>query len=487
MKSRAYVIGQILAAASFILAAGGCTDKAEEDIYPYADANEPIVIRASSEALGVATRAEGEEVTPEWITDGKYLFTYPLSADGKEMASLVCEFKEGYGYIYKENGDLLKKGELQYDGGSKVYLDNLVNYKVDGPVGQGTDNFTCIEFGISAESGFTPSLMYARADDRIVDIGDKKVDVDILWDSTVPTRDARSIDFKLKHKMSRVTFRFHSEKEEIKSLLKNRENIKVTLNNIKTTLYDDRDNPNPRIAGFNRSTGLATNLGKAPTETVFLLGEEGGKLDHDQSNDRFAAPDYIFPPFTYGNHKTAGITIDLGENEIYKGKFPGMMMYQIIIEKEPQLVGATMAFLAGYHLTIDVELANSYGSREVLFTGVYVQDFTKDPSESLKPQESGIYSWEDYDTLVELYEELASSGMEDFRLYKYGTFKNGQWTFHLWKDLETDKSLKEIAKFKDDNFIFEFNNHKITVYNEGKYTEIRDQISLVQSTTSKTE
>ena len=230
MKSRAYVIGQILAAASFILAAGGCTDKAEEDIYPYADANEPIVIRASSEALGVATRAEGEEVTPEWITDGKYLFTYPLSADGKEMASLVCEFKEGYGYIYKENADLLKKGELQYDGGSKVYLDNLVNYKVDGPVGQGTDNFTCIEFGISAESGFTPSLMYARADDRIVDIGDKKVDVDILWDSTVPTRDARSIDFKLKHKMSRVTFRFHSEEEEIKNLLKNRDNIKVTLN-----------------------------------------------------------------------------------------------------------------------------------------------------------------------------------------------------------------------------------------------------------------
>ena len=162
-------------------------------------------------------------------------------------------------------------------------------------------------------------------------------------------------------------------------------------------------------------------------------------------------------------------------------------MYQIIIDKEPQFVGATMAFLAGYHLTIDVELANSYENREVLFTGVYVQDFTKDPSESLKPQESGIYSWEDYDTLVELYEELASSGTEDFRLYKYGTFKNGQWTFHLWKDLETDKSLKEIAKFKDGNFIFEFNNHKITVYDEGEYKEIRDQISLVQSTTSKTE
>lgn len=494
MKSIMYFMGQAAVSVLLLLSAGGCTDKVEVDVPAYDEGDDvPIVIRASDEMLGTATRAGDGTITDGQVKNSKdFLFTYPAK-DGK-MNSLPCRFDDrGYGYVYISDeqtltrGDILFKKDKEGKEVAEVYLDNLVDYPVqEANETKGKyDNFTRMEFGSLVDGTFNPYYMVAPDGGSVIpqapedptsttDGDTKKWDVDILWGKLTYAKTDKLLDFKLRHKMSKVTFRFFSN-DKIESGINSklqRENITVELENIKTAVYDKRTDAS-RIPGFRRDKGeIVSTSADDNKNTVIILSsgklDEKAKSDGAESETYYYAPAYIFPPHNYSaatQDYKAKLTIDLGNGEKYSGPFPSTMLYTIKGENSTAdiTVSDDMAFLSGYHLIIDVELADNFDDRELLFHGIKVADFKCDFTETNnESRECGIYSLEDLETLIALYNSLGDD-KEDYRLYKYGTYGSGDtWTFNLWIDIViSEEEMSTFEKFNNENFELELNGYKI--------------------------
>lgn len=499
MKLMVHIMGQAVAAVLLLLMAGGCTtDQAVNDMPVVDDDDAPVVIRASEEMLGATTRAEDK-----WMTGKEdFLFTYPLPPDGKQWKSLKCKFDgAGYGYVYTGTGKTLRWGDIYYSNKNEkyvatVYLDNLVDYPA-----QDTDEnkkIDSMEFGDGeVGSSFNPYTMIARADNPIIQkykgVGEP-MNIDILWGKKEFVKGSKSIDFQLSHKMSKVTFKFSFSSNKVYNPLEG-EGIKVQLENIKKTVYDNRAS-GTHVPGFvRRNSSNSSNDGAIVTigdidkkDNQFdVFGVDGGKLESVSGEEGYyATPAYIFPPYNYVN-KGAKLTITLGNGDKYSGPFPNAMIYEI--EKDGTTIKVTndMAFLSGRHLTIKVELVDNYDGRKLLFYGVDVEDFTKDFDEPVSPRESGIYSWEDYERMVTLYNALKEDKEEDYRLYKYGTYNEATktWTFYLWVSLTLEAGTK-LPPFEDDKFDFKFTGHSIKIGEGDSCVEIKTKEELLEASTSKT-
>lgn len=508
MKSIMYFMGQAAVSVLLLLSAGGCTDKVEVDVPSYDEGDDvPIVIRASDEMLGTATRAGDGTTTDGQVKNSKdFLFTYPAK-DGK-MKSLPCRFDDrGYGYVYISDEQTLTRGDILFkDNVAEVYLDNLVDYPVQeaNETERKYDNFTRMEFGSLVDGTFNPYYMVAPDGGSVIpqapedpisttDGDTKKWDVDILWGKLTYNKNKdKLLDFKLRHKMSKVTFRFFSTKDDINGKLGGK-NIIVTLENIKTAVYDERTSSH--IPGFRRDKGeIVSTSAKEHKNTVTILSsgklDEKTKLDGAESETYYYAPAYIFPPHNYSaaTQDKAKLTIDLGNGEKYSGPFPSTMLYTIKDENDTDItVSDDMAFLSGYHLTIDVELADNFDDRELLFHGIKVADFKYDFEETNnESRECGIYSLEDLETLIALYNSLGDN-KEDYRLYKYGTYRSGgTWTFNLWINIViTESDMNSFTKFKDGNFELKFNNYKI-LKEQGPTNKVWTKDNLCENTETST-
>lgn len=514
MKSIMYFMGQAAVSVFLLLSTGGCTDKVEVDVPAYDEGDDvPIVIRASDEMPGTATRASDGTTTDGVVKNREdFLFTYPSSKDGGKKKSLPCRFDDrGYGYVYISDEQTLTRGDILFkDNVAEVYLDNLVDYPVqeaDEAAGK-YDNFTRMEFGTTTIDGkFNPYYMVAPDASSVIpqapegststtDGDMKKWDVDILWGKLTYAKTDKLLEFKLKHKMSKVTFRFFTnEKTEggINGKLQGK-NITVKLENIKTTVYDKRTDAN-HIPGFRRDKGeiVSTSVDDhKSTVTILNNGKLDGKTKSDGAEPEtyYYTPAYIFPPHDYSaaTQNKAKLTIDLN-GEKYSGPFPSTMLYTIKDENGKDItVSDDMAFLSGYHLTIDVELADNFDDRELLFHGIKVADFKYDFTEANnESRECGIYSLEELKTLIALYNSLGGDDKEDYRLYKYGTFDDNtkQWTFNLWINIViSEEDMNNFTKFNNGNFELEFNNYKILKEQGSTETWIKEDLCVKNTETS---
>lgn len=480
MKMRLYTIARKWGAAVTLLFAGACAD--EVNTFATQGGDEQVVLTASTMGTGIATRAdEGLMGKPEAIKDRKLLFTYPAVPDG-EMASAVCLFNEaGFGYVYtheETKEPLLWKDIYVKDKNQKiveaVYLDNLWPYPVLDPsknkqsrARTEPDNFTGIDFG--PQDPTVPGDKQDNKYKRMIAAKDSpEAEIaDIIWGKLENVGYGTALRFSLKHKMSAIAFRFHSEIEELETLLKG-DKINVWLDYVRIWA-ETKDFEASNQWPFNRSTGMMYHAGYGPSQYLiqdFVYLVKDAPLQSDDVQPYLSTPVWVLPP--YDQPFPSGIpvlTIDLGDGEVYSGSFPENMKYwsyNANTQKWTLLEHQKVMFKAGYQLTFTVKLNKDFGNREIQFLNAQVQEMGLRLTEKPTLNQNGINNWDDLMTLVELYNKDVSS--TNYRLYRFGTWSDTdmQWTFILWRDIKMPEGT-QIPQFKNGNFMLDFNGCHIWV------------------------
>ncbi len=471
--------GGVLSFAALVLA-GSCTvhEPEQPDGNEAADANAPVVVGASESLAGVATRS-GE--SPQ-VKDRTMLFTYPSRPSG-EMKSAVCRFDaKGYGYVYPEDatdGEPLKWKDVYTEkpGGCDVYLDNLLDSPVQvpepesGELRKQYDFFTQVEFGpyftkkdeVGSGSGFTgkgEKVMVAEAGSPEAENG-----IDIIWGKIDRAEVGKSLHFVLTHKMSQLTFRFHSEDETIRKALEEGTRITVSLNNVQRSVTRWPGSPHPRanqLVPFNRRTGVIEHSGRSEQETVLFASEESLTPKEETTATYYASRTMVLPPFAWINTYSIPIlAIELDDGSVYSGGLPTKIQYWMTDPKgESQLLTSDLSFKPGYHTVFDVKLVENSDKKEILFQDITVSNWEFKYNDEITASESGINTWEDLTALAEVFNEDASQ--KNYRLMKYGTWDGSRWVFKLWNDITVSGDVA-LPQFDNGNFEIDFNGKKITV------------------------
>ncbi|MCS2892349.1 hypothetical protein NXY11_12575 [Parabacteroides faecis] len=454
------------------------------------DYDQPVVIRAATQGNNMATRTDGNEPEVEQntpIRNRTLLFTYPSRPEGGKMKSLKVDFDgNGNGYVYtdEEKKQPLKwkdvyTGENNYPGESvdAVYLDNLLAYPVQEPdpnpnnpdVLKRHDNFTKIRFGPEGDWVDKTVDFYENKYKRMIaQVGTPKADtVDIIWGSISKPRIGKALEFELEHKMSAISFRFFSNEKTIKEQLQGGK-IKVWLDNMRPWLEDTRDDSDSGIVPFNRRSGGIHVGGNYNFQKDIFLVKDGSLIAPEEpETSYYSTPVWIFPPFTFALSAgyTPQLTIEL-DGVLYVGPLPDRMNYWSLNQegKWTFIESADIRFMVNYHLVFNVELVSQLEEREILFHAVEAFPWGGRFDENLTLKESGIYTWDDLVALSEVYKE--DSSPQNYRLLKYGTWKDGKWIFKLWRHINVEEDT-DIPKFNEGQFEIDFQTYSITVGGRG--------------------
>lgn len=503
-----------------LLWATGCTDETDNPHSSTELSDEPVMVYAGTVATGVATRSGDTgswvgENTP--IKDRTMLFTYPSQPYG-EMKSAYCVFDgNGIGYVYADMmnypdckqrlrwKDILT-GAASYPGDAvdAVFLDNLVNYPVENktwPVpGQAGKDFninfftrilSCKEQPKSLlvpnaiAHGQDPATAFVKEENdqphqsyrfrqMIAPIGHKEAEeVDIIWGKIDKPTPNKSLNFKLEHQMSAISFRFYTEDEKLEDQLKGAkevwmDEVRIWLDdrNIDGTYYNDA-----LYSSFNRKAGFVYGRSDLYRENQTANGlylVQAGNMDKrpeqllvEQPGDGttyYSTPMWIVPPYKWrAGGKLPKVSLRLENNTVYTGRLPEKPSYWE--QTPPHFEDGMLRFWKGYHITFKVRLISDNDEFELLFESVTVSPFTSwgkfdDPTLA----ESGIYSGEDLDNLTKTYN--ANSDSDNYRLLRYGRHDGEKWFFPLWRriDIPMDQPLPQ---FKNGQFEIVENSYGI--------------------------
>lgn len=515
--------------ALLLLWATSCTDEMENHPHSSTElSDEPVMVYAGTVATGAAIRSGNTgswvgENTP--IKDRTMLFTYPSQPYG-EMKSAYCVFDgNGIGYVYADMMNYpdckqrlrwkdIRTGEKSYPGDAvdAVFLDNLVNYPVENktwpvPGQEGKDfniNFftrilSCghqpqskllpkpIKHGQDPETAFvkeeknTPHENY-RFRQMIAPVGHKEAEeVDIIWGKIDRPKPNKSLNFKLEHQMSAISFRFYTEDENLETQLEGA--TEVWMDEVRIWLDDkntDDSYGNVVYSGFNRKDGFvygrsdlyrenqtanglylvqAGNEDKRPTELI--------KDDSDALRSYYTTPMWIVPPYKWkAGGKLPKVSLRLKDGKLYTGRLPEKPSYWE--QTPPHSEDGLLRFWKGYHITFKVKLISGNETYELLFENVTVSPFTSwgkfdDPTLA----ESGIYSGEDLDNLTKTYN--ANSASDNYRLLRYGRHDGEKWIFRLWRRIDIPIE-QPLPKFNNDRFRIEEGSYGI-YHGDQKVTE----------------
>lgn len=504
-----------------LLWATSCTDEMDNPHSSTELSDELVMVCAGTVATGAATRSGDTgpwvgENTP--IKERTMLFTYPSYPDG-HMKSAYCVFDEnGIGYVYADmknypNSERLRwkdilTGATSYpdDAVDAVFLDNLVNYPVENktwPVpGQTGKEFNINFFTriLSCEHqpksellpnpieyGQDPTTAFVKEDKNqphdnyrfrqmIAPVGHKEAEeVDIIWGKIDKPTPNKSLNFKLEHQMSAISFRFYTEDNQLEEQLAGA--TEVWMDEVRIWLDDrntDGSYDNALYSSFNRKDGSvygrsdlyrenqtanglylvqAENTDRRPTELI--------KDNSDASRSYYATPMWIVPPYKWKSGGTfPKVSLRLKDGKLYTGRLPEKIIYWEL--KNGQWVQTNtlpLRFWKGHHATFKVKLISGNEKFELLFESVTVSPFISwgkfdDPTLA----ESGIYSGEDLDNLTKTYN--ANSDKDNYRLLRYGSHNSEKWIFHLWRriDIPIDQQLPQ---FKDGQFEIVNNSYGI--------------------------
>lgn len=491
---RLYTIGTDIFLMLWLFLVAACSEERIQE-HPASEFDElPVTVSALAGGQGYATRA-GEAEKPEVVRDREMLFTYPSQPSG-EMKSAICVFDEqGYGFVY---ADSEKKSQLRWkdiyteEGDYSVYLDNLVNYPVRPKnevniLEYRADNFEQIEFWSEDSTKTDLDHNYGHKAMIAPEGSEEALEKDIIWGKLDNPEIGQSLPFKLTHKMSKLTFRFTGEDEEIKDKL-GKGNIKVWLDDISIVLFwgltPSQFDGNRNYYAFRRDDGGIYGQGQRHGFTyIYLVGDqkissvpelEVPKNLVASENGSYSTPAWIFPPL-YFRDGTISPRLSLqfgGEpGETFSGKLPATITsWKTDDEGNMKEVKEPLRFSTGVHLLINVRINKTADKRELLFQNIEVVPWTVSFDEDNTASESGIYTWDDLVSLVDIFNEDSSE--QNYRLMKYGQWDGNKWKFKLWKNIEVDDSMLPLPEFKSEIFEIDFTGYRIIV---GSDIEIKDE------------
>lgn len=438
---------QLTALWACLLALTGCT--AEDSADPRDDIFGNGIKVSARIADHVYTRMYQEEGPVE---SGKYYLSYPSSTGNKDYTIAVVDFDQqkditpGLGIVSTLAGGELKWSDVS---GSPVnfYLDN---------VGQ--------------EYGTTSTVTFKDSDNPFVaglfDSKDGKND--LLWGEKAANSGTKSLSFDLHHNMSRVRVKvevYHKDYTVEEITLKGA-TVKIT------NLY-------PTPASYNRLDGSLTlkdDLSDVTVVSPEAPGYEGYDWAKSETTDEvssYLSQDIVLPPQSLaedGNRPKLEIT--LADGSVYSGILPHAMM--IAQGNDPSLsYPVTLSFLKEYILTIHTVITEQ--PPELAFMPVWVTEWVDKGEFTLEAHQAGIYSPSEFYNLTRYY-----GALNEYQLARYGYYGTPEnqtdkvWIFNIFNSLELDFNRiygsmipnSEIdGKGKTKDFIFQFNNYSVSVYN----------------------
>ncbi len=372
------------------------------------------------------TKADGEDAYP--VDGDNFYFIYAPSGEnvhgyGSGYKVIPASFQEGVGYAYEgenQSDNHLTWGGLSESRDCFFVLDNFGPY-------EGTS-----KYAIGSELDFTGDQFNAGKAPDIPGTGN-----DLVW-GILPVKEhiiMPSLDFQLEHRMSMLTFLIYNENDEEQGL---DDKVKVELSNVVTAPFR-----------FRRSDGRVQD-NKKP-ENV----EMDGTWEEEEKTDRlfYQTDSWIFPPqiFDVGVNRPR-LTITMGGKK-YFGTLPESMW------KEDGNF-ASLAFLAGYHLIITVDLVDQIEAGEILFRPVLVKKWKEWYVKELNSYQVGIRTAEELRELITAYNKVDESDRKLVFL-KYGTEQDEEWTFFLWSNINDWNTANWFSDDGKEKFKFQCNGYTI--------------------------
>ena len=380
------------------------------------------------------------------IVTGEYQMTYPASVSGGQILTETArvEFTGGIGVVYAPvTNEQLKWVDVE-GSTPTFYLDNVA----PGLAGDGSDATTVV-FDKSGSIPYSAGLYQ----------GDASA-CDLLWGSSLVSRNAKTINFDLHHCMSRLC---------VKVTVDHRYELDNELDLSGASVYITSLALTPE--SYNRLDG-SLSLGDVPDYTDFtLVGDSfGWKLTESYTGDDgteftvYTTQDFVLPPQDLQeDEKRPKLVIDLGNGRVYSGILPHAMLIEDAdpSHTEPSYPVA-LSFLREHILTIRTVITEEPPSLE--FMPVEVVDWVDKGEHYIEAHQAGIYTAEEFYKLIEYYK----AGNE-YQLTRYGRLvedeDGGQesWVFDFFfgVTLDYDRIKGGMSPGGEGKkpFIFNFNNY----------------------------
>lgn len=438
MKYNTYILYSLFSVMFLSVIAASCADHTAATDGIEAEGNFRIRAAVSD---GVLVRGLNTGIVTESDSAG-YRFSYPAQ---DTYFTVPCTFASGTGLVAAADGHFLTWADIAYMENYTFLLDN-VPYDNNG-----SEEFYGVRFSDKEKE------LYAAG------IDDEDATNDIVWGQCkISNRKSVELKFDLYHCMSRLSVHVTSDnKEELK-------NASVEL----TEVVLQPEN-------FNRLTG---QIGIADTpdyasitlrENILEWESEPVSGDGTTSYVYKTAP-FIFPPQQLQKgEKRPRLRISLeenGEQVTYSAPLPTALTVTDAdgVTSSMQLSRLT----AGQHLTLNVTLLRDGQKPKLEFRPAVVERWEDKGTYPIVANKAGIYDASDLPKLIKAYNDLKAdvNNAEALREVKrYGTEKDGKWTFNLFANLEFgDNDLRTL--FCDSDFTFAMYGHSITIDNT-KYNQ----------------
>lgn len=422
------------------LAISSCMEVGEETGYDYNGSILHISARINEDA-SIRTYQESGPVN-----EGNFYLTYPLTPDVKTEETpyniVPVVFNGATGIALLPEGGELKWENIGYDNPktqtTTFYLDNFA-------FGSQSDTIIDLKNNPVYDAGLLDKTNGTN---------------DLLWGSvSVDNRNDRILNFKLYHRMARMS---------VKILLDNSEGIeKLDLSEAKVEISDLILSPESydRIKGdlqlSDNPLYSTLSIVNSPQDWS-IKGEPVQELTGILCYQSF---DFIIPPQELKKDLTRPkiiITIPMenGEPRVYEAVLPTAMTVES--QTGDSKIPMTLAFLKGLNLTLTVKLNSN--QPEITFMPVTVVDWYEHTNISLSANQAGIYSEEDFYNLIDAFIVGDVSTLKHYGYQK----EDNSWKFNIYIDgLMLD--FGQIAgKLHGKDFSFDFHGHTVMILQEDK-------------------
>ena len=460
MRYNTYILHYFIAA-TLLLAVAACTDGIGEQA---AEAEGDFRIKAT-----VCNRITTRGIPDGKITQGNtYRFSYPQKTG--IYATVPCTFTDGTGLATADDGHFLTWADItDYQSKYTFYLDNIPS---SGQAATGGVIFTEKESTITYAAG----------------IDNEEATNDILWGShTLDSRESVGLDFKLYHRMARLSVCVFSDNEqELK-------NATVALDQV--VLHPQ---------SFNRLTGEVSIDKDAPQYAPIMLRDnteewtgtatqepaDPDKPDETITRYKYETPAFILPPQSLRegeDRPRIRITIPESAGEQYAGTYSAVLPTAMRVTTDDGITSMqTLRFTTGQHLTLNVTLLHDNEKPPLEFRPAVVEPWKYIDRFVASADEEGIYKLADLQKLITLYNKLKSGNKEkDWKreVDRYGKpEQNGTWTFNLFNNL-TFTIEESTELFQDSEFTFNMFGHSVTIGDET--FEDKNKEELIQKLTKQ--
>ncbi len=454
MKYNTYILYSILSVMFLPVIAVSCADhtaatdgiEAEGNFRIRATISDGVLARG----LNVGTVAESDSAG--------YRFSYPVLST---YSTVPCTFASSTGLVAAADGHFLTWADITYMENYTFLLDN-VPYDNNG-----SEEFYGVQFSDAEKK------LYAAG------IDDKDATNDIVWGQCkISDRKSVELKFDLYHRMTRLSVHVTSnDGEELK-------NASVELTEVVL-----------RPENFNRLTGQI-GIADTPDYTSIMLRENTPEWESElvsgdgttASNYVYKTAPFIFPPQRLQEgEKRPRLRISMkenGEQVTYSAPLPIALTVTDAngVTSSMQLSRLT----AGQHLTLNVTLLRDGQKPKLEFRPAVVERWKDIGTYPIVANKAGIYDLSDLPKLIEAYNHLKADANNDKALRevkRYGTEKDGKWTFNLFANLEfADGELTTL--FCDSDFTFAMYGHSITIgdteYKDNAVENLVDRLTQQQ-------